>query len=63
MAADELTGFVCVLIGDVTGLIDSLVGGKLTVRFLVNSVTIGVIAGTAFRYDLTGLRRDEEARS
>lgn len=59
-----LTLFVaaCVLIGDVTSLIYNLLGGELTIRFVLKSLTVGAIAGAAFWYYLSELRRDEEAR-
>jgi hypothetical protein len=56
-----LTLFVaaCALIGDVTTLVYNLLGGELTVRFLLKVATVAVIAGTAFTYYLRDLRRDE----
>jgi hypothetical protein len=47
------------LLGDVTTLVYNLLGGELTVRFVLKVVTVGVIAGTAFTYYLRDLRRDE----
>lgn len=49
-----------VLIGDVANLVFSLLGGQLSVRFLLKVVTVGSIAGTAFWYYLSDLRRDEQ---
>jgi len=49
----------CALIGDVTTLVYNLLGGELTVRFVLKVLTVGVIAGTAFTYYLRDLRRDE----
>jgi hypothetical protein len=56
-----LTLFVaaCALIGDVTVLVYNLLGGELTVRFLLKVVTVAAIAGTAFAYYLRDLRQDE----
>jgi hypothetical protein len=57
-----LTLFIAatVLIGDVATLIYNLLGGELTVRFVLKVVTVAVIAGTAFVYYLRDLRLDEE---
>jgi len=57
-----LTLFVaaCVLIGDFTSLVYSLLGGELSVRFVLKVLTVGVIAGTVFWYYLSDLRFDEK---
>ena len=47
------------LLGDVTTLVYNLLGGELTVRFVLKIVTVGLIAGTAFTYYLRDLRHDE----
>jgi len=47
------------LIGDVTTLVYNLLGGELTVRFVLKVVTVALIAGTAFTYYLRDLRVDE----
>ena len=49
-----------VLIGDVATLIYSLLGGELTVRFVLKAATIAVIAGSVFGYYLRDLRLGEE---
>ena len=49
----------CALIGDFTTLVYNLLGGELTVRFVLKVLTVGLIAGTAFTYYLRDLRRDE----
>jgi hypothetical protein len=49
----------CALLGDVTTLVYNLLGGELTVRFVLKIVTVGLIAGTAFTYYLRDLRLDE----
>jgi hypothetical protein len=56
-----LTLFVsaCILIGDVTTLIYNLLGGELTIRFVLKVLTVGVIAGTALWYYRSELRLDE----
>ena len=57
-----LTLFVAagVLIGDVTSLVYSLLGGELTGRFVLKVSTIAVIAGAVFGYYLRDLRFEEE---
>ena len=52
-------GSASVLIGDCTGLVYNLLSGDMTMRFLLKATTVGVIAGTAFIYYLSDLRRDE----
>jgi hypothetical protein len=49
-----------VLIGDVTTLVYNLLGGELTVRFVLKVLTVALIAGTAFTYYLHDLRLDEQ---
>lgn len=48
-----------VLIGDGTGLVYNLLGGDLTVPFILKAAIIALIAGTAFMYYISDLRRDE----
>ncbi|MEP6593393.1 MAG: DUF5671 domain-containing protein, partial [Acidobacteriota bacterium] len=57
-----LTLFItaCVLIGDVTTLIYSLLGGELTARFVLKVLIVGVLAGMVFGYYLSDLRLDEK---
>lgn len=57
-----LTLFVAgsVLVGDVTGLVYSLLGGELTVRFLLKVSAIAALAGAIFGYYLRDLRFEEE---
>ncbi len=57
-----LTLFVAaaVLIGDVTTLVFSLLGGELSVRFVLKVLTVGVLAGGGFWYYLSDLRADEQ---
>ena len=57
-----LTLFVAgsVLFGDVATLVYSVLGGDLTVRFVLKVLTIGVIAGAVFGYYLRDLRLEQE---
>lgn len=48
-----------ILIGDVIGLLNVVLKGELPTRFLLKVLVVGAIAGTAFGYYLTQLRRDE----
>jgi hypothetical protein len=48
------------LIADVTTLVYNLLGGELTVRFVLKVITVALIAGTAFTYYLRDLRLDEQ---
>lgn len=49
-----------VLIGDVTSLVFNLLGGELSLRFLLKTLVVGLIAGTIFGYYLGSLRREEK---
>lgn len=49
----------CVLIGDVTTLIYSLLGGELTTRFVLKVLVVAAIAGTIFWSYVSDLRMDE----
>jgi hypothetical protein len=57
-----LTLFVAsvTLLGDVTTLIFNLLGGDLTVRFLLKVLVVAAIAGSAFAYYLLDLRKEEK---
>lgn len=48
-----------VLLGDVTTLIYNLLGGDLTIRFVLKVLVVGAIAGSAFAYYLLDLRQEE----
>jgi uncharacterized membrane protein len=48
-----------ILIGDLTALVYNLLGGELTMRFVLKVLTVGAIAGTIFGYYLWDLRREE----
>lgn len=50
-----------VLVGDLTTLVYSALGGELGLRFLLKVLTVGAIAGAIFGYYLSDLRRDDEA--
>jgi hypothetical protein len=56
-----LTLFVTssVLIGDLTTLVYSAMGGELTTRIVLKVIVVAVIAGTVFGYYLLDLRREE----
>lgn len=57
-----LTLFIAaaVLIGDMTTLVYNVLGGELSVRFLLKVLVAALIAGTIFAYYLTDLRREEK---
>lgn len=57
-----LTLFVaaCVLLGDVTTAVYSLLGGELTTRFVLKVLVVGGIAGAVFWYYVGDLRVDEQ---
>jgi hypothetical protein len=57
-----LTLFIaaCALIGDVTTLVYSLLGGELTTRFVLKVLVVGAIAGTVFWFYVSDLRVDEQ---
>ena len=57
-----LTLFVgaSVLIGDVIGLLNAVLKGEVATRFFLKVLTVGAIAGTAFGYYLSELKRDEK---
>jgi hypothetical protein len=49
-----------VIIGDLISLVYNLLGGELTLRFILKTITVGVIAGTVFGYYLWDLRQEEK---
>lgn len=57
-----LTLFVAatVLIGDLITLVYNLLGGDLTMRFVLKVLVVGLMAGTIFGYYLHDLRREEK---
>lgn len=48
------------LLGDTTTLIYNLLGGDLTVRFLLKILVVALIAGSSFTYYLLDLRKEEK---
>lgn len=57
-----LTLFVAsgTLLGDITTLLYNLLGGDLTIRFLLKILVVALIAGSCFTYYLLDLRREEK---
>jgi hypothetical protein len=47
------------LLGDVTTLIYNLLGGDLTIRFVLQVLVVAAIAGSGFSYYLLDLRKEE----
>ncbi|HWR01310.1 MAG TPA: DUF5671 domain-containing protein [Chlorobaculum sp.] len=50
----------CIIIGDVSILLYNLLGGELTLRFILKSIVVVAISGTIFLYYLNGLRKEEK---
>jgi len=50
---------VAILAGDLISLVHSLLGGELSVRFILKVATVAVIAGSILGYYLMDLRREE----
>jgi len=48
------------LLGDITTLIYSLLGGDLTIRFVLKILVVALIAGSCFTYYLLDLRKEEK---
>ena len=48
------------LLGDVTTLIYNLLGGDLTIRFVLKIMVVALIAGSCFTYYLLDLRKEEK---
>lgn len=51
-----------VIIGDLIALVASLLGGDITIRFLLKAVTILAITGSIFGYYLSDLREEEKEK-
>ncbi len=49
----------CILVGDLTTLVYNLLGGELSLRFVLKVLVVGAIAGSIFGYYLHDLRREE----
>lgn len=60
-----LTLFVaaCIIVGDLISLLNGLLSGELTARFVLKALTVGLISGTVFGYYLWSMRVDDEALS
>lgn len=58
-----LTLFVaaCVIVGDLITLVNSVLSGELTVRFVLKALTVAAIAGSIFGYYLWSMRVDDKA--
>jgi hypothetical protein len=56
-----LTLFIAVafLIGDATMVLDNMLGGELTIRFVLKALVVAGIAASALLYYLRDLRREE----
>src|SRR5580658_5563091 len=48
------------LLGDVTTLLFNLLGGDLTIRFVLKILVVALIAGSCFTYYLLDLRKEEK---
>jgi len=51
----------CIIVGDLIYLLNSLLSGELTVRFVLKVLTVGLISGGIFGYYLWLMRADDEA--
>jgi hypothetical protein len=58
-----LTLFIAafVILGDVIALLNGLLSGSLSVRFLLKALTVGILAAAVFGYYLWSMRADDEA--
>lgn len=58
-----LTLFIaaCIIVGDLIVLLNSMLSGELTVRFVLKALTVGAIAASVFAYYLWSMRIDDEA--
>ena len=48
------------LVGDMTVLVYNVLGGELTVRFVLKVLTVAIIAGGTFAFFLADMRKEEE---
>lgn len=51
----------CIIVGDLIVVINSLLSGSLTLRFVLKALTITLIAGSVFGYYLQLMRADDAA--
>lgn len=60
-----LTLFIAslVIIGDLIGTINTLLGGEITVRFILKALSIFLVAGLVFGYYLDDVRRETPSES
>lgn len=53
----------CIIVGDLIYLLNSLLSGELTVRFVLKALVVGFISGVVFTYYLWTMRMDEKVLS
>tara|TARA_R110002020_G_scaffold83397_1_gene206887 strand:+ start:280152 stop:280805 length:654 start_codon:yes stop_codon:yes gene_type:complete len=51
----------CTLVGDATSLVYNFLGGGLTVRFVLKSLIVGLIAGAIFMYFISDAEKGDRA--
>ena len=58
-----LTLFIaaCVIVGDLIALLNGVLSGDLTLRFVLKTLTVAAIAGSIFSYYLWSMRMDDRA--
>lgn len=58
-----LTLFIaaCVIVGDLIALLNGVLSGDLTLRFVLKTLTVAAIAGSIFSYYLWSMRVDDRA--
>jgi hypothetical protein len=49
----------CIIVGDLIWLLNSLLSGELTLRFVLKALIVGLIAGAVFLFYLAEMRRDD----
>jgi hypothetical protein len=49
-----------IIIGDLITLVFNMLGGELTLRFILKVITVGIITGSIFGYYLIDLRKEEK---
>jgi len=55
-----LTIAACIIVGDLIFLLNSLLSGELTVRFILKAFIVGIISVVVFAYYLWTMRKDDE---